>query len=1276
MFLEMKKIGDKMTSRFNEEDLNQIVNQNKVKKNVLRESLKLESITTNLIEKAEKNKVEISWSITAKSNNLKFIYNVFSANNEGQIKLICHGQEGQKQEFEIGGFSNSSVIYLLKTQFLVNKMDLIITSIEEFSISQLEVINISKLEYKIFKFNMYYEKMGNILKKQPHLKKKFIHSLKSDGIKMTLVKFKGKLYQNDIGQFNKVVYLTHSNFSVAKHSNKKPILFISHDAQNAGVPLLSLNIIKVLKEQFKRDVVLILLKGGPLESSFAKLAEVINLNQNSLSYLENSAQVEEILQDLKNRGIEICYANSIVSNILGEKLNEKGIKLISIIHELPTSIKTYDFIEASKNVMKYSDSVIFPNEFVKSAFIQEFPIEQERITVLPQGLFNKTNEIDKLKAKQILTKELNLPANSRIILGGGYGDLRKGIDLFFKLAFDMLNDLKQDLHFVWLGHRDPILEKWLMHDAEILGVNNRIHLLDFTSQPAYIYQAAEVFVLTSREDPLPSMVLENIDNQTPVLAFSGSGGIPEIIKEIGIEPVPYLDVRSMASSIIELLNNEVLYKQVVGSGLEVIKEKYNFKTYVRELLGFTSEQSNVYSKYKVTVVIPNYNYEKFIAERLYSIINQTVKPYEILFLDDVSKDNSVQLADSILKDSGIKYRIIENQINNGCFKQWNKGIHQMNGDIIWIAEADDVCEVTFLEELLPNFDDQEVNLSYCQSQIIDEHSNKVDFSYIEYTNDLSTTKWQESYCISGKEEVIQGLAIKNTIPNASGVLMRKSSLENISGLLNTYSICGDWFTYVYVLKQGKVAFNKNILNYHRRHSNSIISVKEQTIDIYDEIIRIKDFIIENFQIPSTIQQRFLEQVSSEYMRLGCKGFEDREIINNPILGEKFKKLTEKTEYHVRSTNYLKVQKNILLIAPDLTVGGGQMLVIRLANYLSTYQNVHVYNARGWLVDQSVVDMISLNVKLVNDIGDSTDLRKYIIDNNINAVNSHIWWSDKVAYEALKDLEDVNWTLSMHGCYENLVENPEIDNQFLLIVEDMFKRANHIIYATEKNLRVFEKLNLDYKLKLNKIYYGYELQSIPMKGKHLLNIPENEFVFGIVSRAIKEKGWEEAISAIIKLNENVSIKSNLVLIGRGEYAENLKKQYENYSYIHFITKTTEPSEWIGWVKMFDVAMLPTYFISESLPNSVIEYLAYGKPVISTNIGEIKNMIIDEKRKKKAGILLELNAKNELNDADLVQAMEKMITNKNDYDLYKTNTEFLFEQFKIENFITNYFELYKT
>ena len=110
--------------------------------------------------------------------------------------------------------------------------------------------------------------------------------------------------------------------------------------------------------------------------------------------------------------------------------------------------------------------------------------------------------------------------------------------------------------------------------------------------------------------------------------------------------------------------------------------------------------------------------------RLRSILDQTQRPLEIIFLDDCSTDDSVDVARAILEDGGIPYRIFRNDCNKGVYRQWLRGIEEAAGDLIWIAEADDDCSPVFLETLVPTFDSPKVVLSYCQSKQIDEAGNE------------------------------------------------------------------------------------------------------------------------------------------------------------------------------------------------------------------------------------------------------------------------------------------------------------------------------------------------------------------------------------------------------------------------------------------------------------------------------------------------------------------------------------------------------------------------
>ncbi|MEK3789516.1 glycosyltransferase [Paenibacillus sp. FSL K6-1230] len=1264
--------------------INAVLDRNTKKNNMLRTSDVFKTNNVSNLGTNENNQfyvlesdqeAQITFSVSGEIQFVKFIYCIFNSNDQGKVSLVCHGEHGELQKFDVGDFNGTSIPFYFKTHFNISRIDVHLSSSESFEISQLELIGISKSEYVYNKLKMYGVKLNKTIRLQPHLRKRFFQEIKASGFKLAIAKVKQKLYSTD-PQTNIIEF--HNQVTIESKSavnNEKAILFIVHDAQNAGASILSLNMIKILKSVYGKRIIAILLKGGPLEKDFAEVAEVISLHQHSLSFLENEKEVNDIVRSLSMSGVKYCIANSVVSSILVKTLKNNGIETISLIHELPTSIHTYNFTEAAKLAARYATKVVFPNQFVKDNFVEYFPLDEERSLIMPQGIYKKRSKnLDKELAKAQLHKRLGIPNDATVLLGCGYGDLRKGLDLFFKLAQELVHKKQlRHMHFVWMGETEGILEKWLMHDANTLGLTNNIHMIGFQSDPLPIFEGADLFVLTSREDPFPSIALEAIDNGTPVVAFKDGGGMPELVTELGISPIPYLDVSSMAMEVERILGNEDIYSSIVNRGHKAIEEKFNFTTYVGDILKSIEPSTTEKLDYKVSVIIPNYNYESFIEQRLLSIINQTVTPYEIIFLDDVSRDNSVNLARKILNEHNIKHKVIVNQQNVGCFGQWINGIKEAEGDIIWIAEADDLCESVMLERLLPAFKDQEVNLSYAQSQIIDEHSNKVDYHYTQYTDDLSVDKWLQSYCISGKDEVVQGLGIKNTIPNASAVLMRASALAGIDKELKNYKIGGDWFGYLFVLKQGKISFTPEILNYHRRHSQSIISRNEQKVDLYRELLDIKQYIIDTYELPVSMLDRFLEQVPKDYERLGCAGYSSRNIFDNPELAEKMKLVKENAVLKFSGTNYLSETKNLLFVTPDFEVGGGQMLVIRLANFFSTFQNVYIYNARPWLEEESVLKMISPSVKVLPSTGNPEELKSYIENLNIDTINSHIWWSDKIVFNAIKESKDINWVLSMHGCYEALQQNPDWDHDFLNIVPMVLERANHIIHATDKNLKIFEQVKVSEPNKIKKVYYGYDLQSIPEKDKAILGIKQNDFVFGLVSRAIKEKGWEESIQAIIKLNKESNSNSHLILVGDSEYSKALKEKYKNYDYIHFIMDLREPSEWIGWVKVFDVALLPTYFISESLPNSVIEYLAYDKPVISTNIGEIRYMIQSQEENKSAGILLELN-QGIVNVDDIVDAMKVMTNEPEKFLEYKENTSVLFKQFTMHNFASRYYDYF--
>ena len=148
------------------------------------------------------------------------------------------------------------------------------------------------------------------------------------------------------------------------------------------------------------------------------------------------------------------------------------------------------------------------------------------------------------------------------------------------------------------------------------------------------------------------------------------------------------------------------------------------------------------------------------------------------------------------------------------------------GDLIWIAEADDIAQVRFLSELIPAFQDPSVALAFCQSKQIDEAGNPLSDDYLTYTRDVSD-QWEHDYVRDGLKEIREALSIKNTLPNVSAVLFKAATLRRaiseIGENLFEYRVAGDWLVYVHVLRYGKLSYSALPLNSHRRHTQSVTS---------------------------------------------------------------------------------------------------------------------------------------------------------------------------------------------------------------------------------------------------------------------------------------------------------------------------------------------------------------------------------------------------------------------------------------------------------------------
>ena len=308
----------------------------------------------------------------------------------------------------------------------------------------------------------------------------------------------------------------------------------------------------------------------------------------------------------------------------------------------------------------------------------------------------------------------------------------------------------------------------------------------------------------------------------------------------------------------------------INSDINIFKNRFAHR--VIKFQGSTNviENKNDQNRRKVTAVIPNYNYARFLDERIDSVLFQTYPIAELIILDDCSSDNSIEVISERIKNNttGIPIRLVRNDENSGSvFSQWQKAFTLAQGDFVWIAEADDSCNKRFLETVMKGFDDEEVVISYCESLTIDENNVLLMGDLRVWIDIFNTGKWDNDYVKEGKEEVAETMCINNTIANVSSAVIKNGNYNNILEKAKEYKLAGDWYTYMNILKYGKIAYFKESLNYHRMQTQGLTLSTSHEKE-FEEIVRLQNFAIENFDITDEVKEKMFERRERERVRFG------------------------------------------------------------------------------------------------------------------------------------------------------------------------------------------------------------------------------------------------------------------------------------------------------------------------------------------------------------------------------------------------------------------------
>ena len=131
---------------------------------------------------------------------------------------------------------------------------------------------------------------------------------------------------------------------------------------------------------------------------------------------------------------------------------------------------------------------------------------------------------------------------------------------------------------------------------------------------------------------------------------------------------------------------------------------------------------------KVSVIVPCYNMEKYLDNCFKSLINQTYKNLEIIFVNDGSTDKTLDLLRKWRGEERLNFTLI-NQENKGLSATRNVGLRKATGDYIYFLDPDDIIFPTLIEELVNMLEDDKYDYSYCEYMRVKDGKKYEDFNF-------------------------------------------------------------------------------------------------------------------------------------------------------------------------------------------------------------------------------------------------------------------------------------------------------------------------------------------------------------------------------------------------------------------------------------------------------------------------------------------------------------------------------------------------------------------
>jgi len=391
-------------------------------------------------------------------------------------------------------------------------------------------------------------------------------------------------------------------------ASKKTVLLVVHEASLTGAPVLGLNIARCLRPKF--NVIVLSLGGGTIEKEFERVANNVFTLDERLRF--QSEALDYVIKAItKQTPVDYAVVNSVCSSAVLAPLATRNIPSVILIHEFQAYSRPSDMIP---NAIMWAGHTVFSAAVVMQDTLSAFPnLNGSAFSILPQGRCEPIgygNDVGAEEEGRRITKLMrpgSMPPDTKVVVGLGFVQLRKGVDLFIACAKRMV-DLapSMPLRFVWIGNgydteRELAYSVYLTDQIKRSRLEDKLLIMGAVKDIQTAYANTDLFLLTSRLDPLPNVAIDALSEGIPLLCFDRASGIADVLTERGLAAryvVPYLDVEAMARRAVETLSKHTGSASDREEQRRLAASAFNMDTYVKAVVNIVQGQTKLLEREK------------------------------------------------------------------------------------------------------------------------------------------------------------------------------------------------------------------------------------------------------------------------------------------------------------------------------------------------------------------------------------------------------------------------------------------------------------------------------------------------------------------------------------------------------------------------------------------------------------------------------------------------------------------------------------------------------